>query len=210
MNKAIIGTKLGMSQIFTPEGKVIPVTIVLAEPNTVVQVKNNEIDGYEAVKIGYGAVKEKNVNKPNQGQFKKAKVTPNRIMKEFRFDNSKDYKMGDKILCTTFKEGDIVDVTGMTKGRGFTGTVQRWNTHIGPKSHGSGYHRGVGSMGSTASPGRVFKNKKMPGQYGNEQVTIQNLAIVRVDAERNLIFVKGGIPGPKKGLLIVKEAVKKG
>lgn len=210
MKKAILGTKLGMSQIFTPDGKVIPVTIIQAEPNTVVQVKNNEIDGYEAVKVGFGSIKEKNVNKPDQGQFKKAKVAPARILREFRFDNSKDYKMGDTIKCDIFKEGDIVDITGTSKGRGFTGTIQRWNTHRGPMSHGSGYHRGVGSMGSTASPGRVFKNKKLPGQYGSEQVTVQNLNIVRIDAAKNLLFVKGGIPGPKKGLLIVKEAVKKG
>jgi len=210
MNKAILGTKLGMSQIFTPEGKVIPVTVIQADPNVVIQVKNIEVDGYEAVKVGFGAVKEKNVNKPDEGQFKKANIKPAKVMKEFRFDNSKDYKMGDKIKCTVFSVGDSVDVTGMSKGRGFTGTVQRWNTHIGPKSHGSGYHRGVGSMGANTSPGRVFKNKKMPGQYGNEQVTVQNLTVVRVDAERNLLFIKGGIPGAKKGLLIVKEAAKKG
>ena len=194
MKKAILGTKLGMSQIFTPDGKVIPVTIIQAEPNTVVQVKNNEIDGYEAVKVGFGSIKEKNVNKPDQGQFKKAKVAPARILREFRFDNSKDYKMGDTIKCDIFKEGDIVDITGTSKGRGFTGTIQRWNTHRGPMSHGSGYHRGVGSMGSTASPGRVFKNKKLPGQYGSGQVTVQNLNIVRIDAAKNLLFVKGGIP----------------
>ena len=210
MEKAILGIKLGMSQVFTPSGRVIPVTVVQAGPCTVVQLKTKEIDGYDAVKVGYGEIRENAVNKPNVGQFKKAGVKPLRHLKEFRFDDCSAYEVGKEFACDTFKVGDKVDVSGLTRGRGFTGTIQRWNTHCGPKSHGSGYHRGVGSMGANSTPSRVFKNKKMSGQYGHERVTKQNLEIIKVDTDRNLLLIAGGIPGPKKGLVEIRSTVKKG
>jgi len=210
MNKAIIGTKLGMSQLFTPEGLVIPVTVIEAAPNTVVQVKNKAADGYDALKVAYKPAKERKLNKPELGQFKKANVPSHSILKELRLANSADYKAGDTIKCTIFAEGEAVDVTGITKGRGFTGNIQRWNMSKGPAAHGSGYHRGVGALSAGSTPGKVHKNRKMPGQYGAEQVTVQNLTVVKVDEKRNLLFVKGGVPGAKSGLLVIKETVKKG
>ena len=209
MNKAILGKKLGMSQIFTADGTMIPVTVVEAGPCCVVQVKTVEKDGYAAVKVGFGAVKEKNVNKPTAGQYKQAGVAPRKYMKEFRFADYSSYAVGGEIKCDVFAAGDHVDVVGTSKGRGYTGTIQRWNTHCGPKAHGSGYHRGVGSLSANSSPSRVFKNKKMPGQYGHERVTVQNLEVVKVDAARNIILIAGGIPGPKDSLVIVKESLKK-
>lgn len=208
MDKAIIGKKIGMSQIFTPEGKVIPVTVVEAGPCPVVQVKTVENDGYEAVQVGFGTVKETRVNKPESGHFKKAGVAVKKYLRELRLSNSTTYALGQEIKCDVFKEGYKVDVTGTSKGHGFSGVVQRWNNHIGPKAHGSGYHRGVGSMGACSSPSRVFKNKHMAGQWGHEKVTVQNLTVVRVDVARNLLLVKGAIPGPKGGLVVVKESVK--
>lgn len=209
MNKAILGKKLGMSQIFTADGTMIPVTVVEAGPCCVVQVKTADKDGYDAVKVGFGSVKEKNVNKPTAGQFKQAGVAPRKYMKEFRFADCSSYAVGGEIKCDVFAAGDHVDVVGTSKGRGYTGTIQRWNTHCGPKAHGSGYHRGVGSLSANSSPSRVFKNKKMPGQYGHERVTVQNLEVVKVDAARNIILIAGGIPGPKDSLVIVKESLKK-
>lgn len=209
MNKAILGKKLGMSQIFTADGTMIPVTVVEAGPCCVVQVKTVDKDGYDAVKVGFGSVKEKNVNKPTAGQFKQAGVAPRKYMKEFRFADCSSYAVGGEIKCDVFAAGDHVDVVGTSKGRGYTGTIQRWNTHCGPKAHGSGYHRGVGSLSANSSPSRVFKNKKMPGQYGHERVTVQNLEVVKVDAARNIILIAGGIPGPKDSLVIVKESLKK-
>ncbi len=208
MDKAIIGKKLGMSQIFTPDGKVIPVTVIEAGPCPVTQVKTKENDGYEAIQVGFGTIKETRVNKPQAGHFKKANVTAKRYLREFRFANCADFKLGQELTCDIFSEGDKVDVTGTSKGHGFSGVIQRWNQHIGPKAHGSGYHRGVGSMGACSSPSRVFKNKHMAGQWGHEKVTVQNLAVVRIDTARNIMLVKGGVPGPKNGLLIVKESVK--
>ena len=205
MNKAILGKKLGMSQIFTADGTMIPVTVVCC----VVQVKTADKDGYDAVKVGFGSVKEKNVNKPTAGQFKQAGVAPRKYMREFRFADCSSYAVGGEIKCDVFAAGDHVDVVGTSKGRGYTGTIQRWNTHCGPKAHGSGYHRGVGSLSANSSPSRVFKNKKMPGQYGHERVTVQNLEVVKVDAARNIILIAGGIPGPKDSLVIVKESLKK-
>ncbi|HIU83492.1 MAG TPA: 50S ribosomal protein L3 [Candidatus Faecicola pullistercoris] len=207
MNKAIIGKKLGMSQIFAADGKVIPVTVVEAGPCPVTQIKTKDKDGYEAVQVAFGIVKERNVNKPLQGQFKKAGVAPKRYLKELKL-NIADYQLGQEIKCTVFSEGDHVDVVGTTKGRGFTGVIQRWNQARGPMAHGSGYHRGVGSMSANSDPSRVFKNKKMPGQYGAEQVTIQNLVVARVDEARNLLLIKGGIPGPRGGMVIIKESIK--
>ena len=208
MNKAIMGTKLGMSQVFNADGTVIPVTVVLAGPCPVVQVKNAEKDGYNAIQIGYGAIKEKNVTKPVAGHFKKANVGPVRKLRELRLADCSAYNVGDQIKCDVFAAGEKVDVTGTSKGKGFAGAVKRWNHHIGPKAHGSGYHRGVGSMGACSTPSRVFKNKKMSGHLGNERVTVQNLTVVKVDTERNLILLKGAVPGPKGGFVVIKDSVK--
>ena len=208
MNKAIIGKKLGMSQIFAPDGKVIPVTVIEAGPCPVVQKKTVDNDGYDALQVAFGEIKEKNVNKPTAAHFKKAGVAPKRVLKELRLEDCSAYEVGQEIKCDVFAEGDFVDVTGTTRGRGFSGTIQRWNTHRGPMAHGSGYHRGVGSLSSNSDPSRVFKNKKMPGQYGNEQVTIQNLLVAKVDAARNLLLVKGAIPGAKGSIVVVKQTVK--
>ncbi len=208
MNKAIIGTKLGMSQVFTADGKVIPVTVVEAGPCPVVQLKTTEKDGYQAIQVAYGSIKDKNVNKPVKGHFAVAKVTPMRHLREFRLADCSGYKVGDEIKCDVFTEGEKVDVTGTSKGKGFAGAVKRWNHHIGPKAHGSGYHRGVGSMSANSTPSRVFKNKKMSGHLGNERVTVQNLTVVKVDKERNLILIKGAVPGPKGSVVIVKNGVK--
>ncbi len=208
MDKAIIGKKIGMSQIFTQDGKVIPVTVVEAGPCPVVQVKTVENDGYNAIQVGFGNVKETRVNKPEAGHFKKAGVTVKKYLREFRFADCSSYTLGQELTCDMFTVGDKVDVTGTSKGHGYSGVVQRWNNHIGPKAHGSGYHRGVGSMGACSSPSRVFKNKHMAGQWGHEKVTVQNLMVARVDAARNLLLIKGAIPGPKGGLVIVKESIK--
>ncbi|MDR3186186.1 MAG: 50S ribosomal protein L3 [Christensenellaceae bacterium] len=219
MNKAILGQKIGMSQIFASDGTVIPVTVVNAGPCLILQRKTVDKDGYDAVKVAFGEIKDQNVNKPNAGQFRQALSVEGaqktsgpkyaRHMREFRFDDYSNYEVGKSIKCDVFVKGDHVDVTGNTRGRGFTGTIQRWNTHCGPKAHGSGYHRGVGSLSANSTPSRVFKNKKMPGQYGNEQVTIQNLEIVRVDAPRNLLFVAGGIPGADGSLVVIKQTIKR-
>ena len=208
MNKAIMGTKLGMSQVFNADGTVIPVTVVLAGPCPVVQVKNAEKDGYNAIQIGYGTIKEKNVTKPVAGHFKKANVGPVRKLRELRLADCSAYNVGDQIKCDVFAAGEKVDVTGTSKGKGFAGAVKRWNHHIGPKAHGSGYHRGVGSMGACSTPSRVFKNKKMSGHLGNERVTVQNLTVVKVDTERNLILLKGAVPGPKGGFVVIRDSVK--
>lgn len=208
MDKAIIGKKLGMSQIFTADGKVIPVTVVEAGPCTVVQIKTAENDGYDAVQVGFGSIKETRVNKPVAGHFKKAGVSVKRYLRELRFANCAAYALGQELTCDMFTEGDKVDVTGTSKGHGFSGVIQRWNQHRGPMAHGSGYHRGVGSMGACSSPSRVFKNKHMPGQWGHEKVTVQNLTVARVDKARNLLLIKGAIPGPKGGVVVVKDSIK--
>lgn len=210
MKKAIIGKKLGMTQVFTPEGAVIPVTVVEAGPCPVVQVKNNEKDGYEAVVVAFDKQKAQRVNKPRTGAFKKAGVDTYRVLKEFRFDNSADYSLGQEIKADIFAEGDKVDVTGTTRGRGFTGVIQRWNQHRLKMTHGTGpVHREVGSMSANSTPSRVFKNKNMPGHYGVERVTVQNLDIVKVDTSRNILLVKGCIPGPKGSVVTIREAVKR-
>lgn len=210
MKKAILGKKLGMTQLFCEDGKMIPVTVVEAGPCVVVQKKTVETDGYEAVQFGFADKEERKMNKPLKGHFDKAGVVYKRYLREFRLDDISSLNVGDEIKADTFEAGECVDVTGRTKGRGYTGTVKRWNTHRGPMTHGSGYHRGVGSMGACSDPSRVYKGKKLPGHYGNEQVTIQNLDIARVDAERNLILVRGAIPGPKGGLVYIKSTVKSG
>lgn len=210
MKKAILGKKLGMTQIFTPDGLVVPVTVVEAGPCYVVQKKTNEKDGYEALVVAFDQTKENRLNKPQLGVLKKANVAPSKILREFRFENTADYEIGKEIKADIFAESDIVDVSGTTRGRGFTGNIQRWNAHRLKMTHGVGpVHREVGSMGANSTPSRVFKNKKMPGHYGSESVTIQNLEIVKVDAERNILLVKGCLPGPKGSIVTIKEAVKR-
>jgi len=208
MTKVILGKKVGMTQIFAQDGTVIPVTVVQAGPCPVVQIKTEEKDGYQAVKVGFGEVKEQRVNKPEKGQFVKANAPVLRFMREFKFDNTADYKAGDVINCDIFAQGDKVDVTAKSKGHGFSGVIQRWNQHRGPMTHGSGCHRVVGSMGASSSPSHVMKNKHMPGQWGNEQVTVQNLEIVRVDTERGVLLIKGAVPGAAGALLTIKQSVK--
>ena len=209
MNKAIIGRKLGMTQIFSADGKVIPVTVIEAGPCPVVQVKTVSKDGYSAVKLGFMDVEEKNLNKPEAGQFKKAGVAPKKYLKEFRLENAESIEVGAEIKCDVFSEGDKVDVIGITKGHGYTGVIKRWNQHRLKETHGVGpVHREVGSMGANSSPSRVFKNKHLAGQYGVEQVTILNLEVVKVDAARNAILVKGAVPGPKGGIVSIRNSVK--
>lgn len=208
MQKAILAKKLGMTQIFDENGKVIPVTVIEAGPNPVIQKKTVENDGYSAVQVGFIDIKDKKANKPKKGHFAKAGVSPKRYLREFRLDDVSAYNIGDEIKADIFAAGEKIDVTGITKGKGFAGTVKRWGTHRGPMTHGSGYHRGPGSMGMCSSPGRVFKGKRLPGHMGVERVTIQNLSVVRIDIYQNIILVKGGLPGPKGGLLIIKNTVK--
>ena len=212
MKKAILGKKIGMTQLFLEDGRLVPVTVVEAGPCVVTQVKTVATDGYEAVQVGFGELSEqrakKLLNKPELGHFSKAGVSPARYLREFRFDDVSSYKVGDAIKCDVFAAGDKVDVIGTSKGHGFTGVIQRWNFHTGPMAHGSKYHRGVGSLSANSTPSRVFKNKKMSGQYGGERVTIQNLDIVKVDAERNLIMIRGAIPGANGSLVTVRNAVK--
>lgn len=209
MNKAIVGKKLGMTQVFSADGKVTPVTVVLAGPCPVVQIKTVERDGYSAVKVGFEQVKEKALNKPELGQFKKAGVAPCRHLKEFRLDSAAQYEVGKDITVEIFQDGDKVDVVGLTKGHGYSGVIKRWNQHRLMASHGVGpVHREVGSMGANSSPSRVFKNKRLPGQYGHEQVTIQNLEVVKVDVARNVLLIKGAIPGPKGGVVCISDSVK--
>lgn len=209
MNKAIIGKKLGMTQVFTQNGLVIPVTVVEAGPVTVVRKKSAEKEGYDALVVAYEQIREKLVNKPEMGVFKKAEVAPHRTLKELRLDNCNEYEIGSVIKCDIFNENDMVDVSGTTRGRGFTGNIQRWNAHRLKMTHGTGpVHREVGSLSANSTPSRVFKNKKMPGQYGHESVTIQNLEVVKVDVDRNILLIKGCVPGPRGSLVIVKQAVK--
>ena len=209
MNKAIIGRKVGMTQIFTPEGKVIPVTVVKAGPCPVVQIKTVEKDGYAALKLGFDEVSEKRINKPELGQFKKAGVKPQKVLREFRLSDLSAYEVGKEVKADTFKEGDKVDVAGVSKGHGFSGVIKRWNQRRLKETHGVGpVHREVGSMGANSTPSRVFKQKHMPGQYGHEKVTVQNLEIVKVDAARNALLIKGAIPGPKGSIVTVCDSVK--
>ncbi len=209
MEKAIIGRKIGMTQVFADDGRVEPVTVIEAGPCYVTQIKTQDKDGYNSVQVAFGDIKAKNVNKPVAGTFKKAGVEPKRVLKEFKYDDISKFSLGQEIKADMFSEGDLVDVSGITKGHGFTGVIKRWNQQRLKMTHGVGpVHREVGSMGANSTPSRVFKGKKMPGQYGNEAVTVQNLKVVRVDADRNLILVKGAIPGPKKSIVTIKSAVK--
>ncbi len=209
MNKAIIGRKVGMTQIFAEDGKVIPVTVVEAGPCPVVQVKTVETDGYNALKLGFIETKEQALNKPELGQFKKAKITPCKVLKEVRIEKVEGYNVGDKVNADIFAAGEKVDVKGVTKGHGYTGVIKRWNQHRLKETHGVGtVHREPGSMGANSTPSRVFKHKHLAGQYGVENVTIQNLEIVRVDAARNAILIKGAIPGPKGSVVTIADSVK--
>ena len=208
MKKGIIGQKIGMTQIFDEKGHVIPVTVIEAGPCVVAQKKTAENDGYDAVQLGFMDVKEKHLTKAELGHFKKVGVSPKRHLKEFRLDDCSAYEVGTEVTVETFAAGEKVDITGITKGRGFTGCVKRWGHHILRMTHGTGpIHRQPGSMG-VIDPARIFKNKKMPGQYGNEQVTILNLVAVKIDAEKNLIAVKGAVPGSKGGIVFIRDSVK--
>ena len=208
MNKAILATKVGMTQIFDETGASIPVTVLQAGPCVVTQVKTEENDGYNAVQVGFADVREKLVNKPVQGLFDKAEVPYKRYLREFRFDNASDYEVKQEIKADIFAAGDHVDVTAVSKGKGYQGAIKRHGQSRGPMTHGSKYHRHAGSNGAASDPSKVFKGKKMPGQMGHVKVTVQNLEVVRVDAENNLLLVKGSVPGPKKSLITIKETVK--
>ena len=208
MKKGIIGRKVGMTQIFDEIGNVIPVTVIEAGPCVVAQKKTSENDGYDAIQLGFMEVKEKHMTKAEKGHFEKAGVAAKKHLKEFRLDDCSAYNVGDVVTADTFAAGDKVDVTGMTKGRGYTGAIKRWNLHKLQATHGVGpIHRQSGSMG-VIDPARIFKNKKMAGQYGNEQVTVLNLEVVKIDAEKNLIAVKGAIPGAKNGIVFIRDSVK--
>ena len=208
--KAIIGRKVGMTQIFDQKGNVVPVTVIEAGPCSVVQVKTVETDGYDAVQLGFGEVKESKVNKPVSGHFKKAGVAASKHLREFRTCEAckDDLKVGDIVKADVFADGDMVDIQGTSKGKGFQGVIKRHGQHRGPMGHGSMYHRRPGSMGPTSTPGRVFKGKKLPGHMGVDKVTIQNLEIVRVDLDKNAILVKGSVPGNKGGILKIRHSVK--
>ena len=210
MKKAILATKVGMTQIFNEDGQLIPVTVLQAGPCVVTQVKTEENDGYAAVQVGYGEIREKLVNKPEKGHFDKAGVAAKRVVKEFRFENAEEYTLAQEIKADIFAAGDKIDATAVSKGKGFQGAIKRHNQSRGPMTHGSKFHRHAGSNGSASDPSKVFKGKKMPGQMGNKKITIQNLEVVRVDAEKNLLLVKGSVPGPKKSLVTIKETVKSG
>ena len=210
MAKAILGRKLGMTQIFTEEGKVVPVTVILSGNNVVIQNKTEDKDGYNAVQIGFGEVKEQRVNKPLKGHFEKAGVKPLKFLREVRLKAASEYKVGDTIGVDIFAAGDLVDVTGTSKGKGFAGGIKRHNFARGPMGHGSKSHREPGSTGSMISGpgGRVLKGKKLPGRMGGERVTVQRLTVVKVDTNRNLLLIKGAVPGPKKSFVVIKETVK--
>ena len=209
MNKAIIGRKVGMTQIFAEDGRMIPVTVVEAGPCPVVQVKTVANDGYAALKLGFIETSEKALTKPELGQFKKAGVKPHKVLKEIRVDNAETYEVGAELKADVFAAGEKVDVSGVTKGHGFTGVIKRWNQHRLKETHGVGpVHREPGSMGSISDPSRVFKHKHLAGQYGVENVTVQNLEVVKVDVERNVLLIKGAIPGPKGSIVTVKNSVK--
>ena len=200
MKKAIIGKKVGMTQIFDENGRVIPVTVVEAGPCVVVQKKTVETDGYDAIQVGFG--------EPRKGHFAKAGVSLRRTLKEFRMEDVANYNVGDEIKVDTFEIGDKVDVSGVSKGKGFQGTIKRWNASRGPMSHGSKFHRAPGSMGAASDPSRTFKNKRMPGHMGAKNTTVLNLEVVKIMPEKNIILIKGGIPGPNKGTVVIRNSVK--
>lgn len=206
--KRILGKKIGMTQIFEEDGRLIPVTVVEAGPLNIVQIKNEDNDGYNSIQIGYVDMKENKLNKPMKGHFDKAQVEYKRHLKEFRVENPDEYEIGQELKVDLFEVGDKVDVSGISKGKGTQGPIKRHGYGRGPSTHGSKYHRSGGARSAASDPGRVFKGRKGPGQMGNERVTVQNLEIIRVDADRNLLLIKGAVPGPKGGLLTIKESVK--
>ena len=208
MKKAILATKVGMTQIFDENGVLVPVTVLQAGPCVVTQVKTADNDGYSAIQVGFGEKKENRVNKPMKGQFAKAGVSCKRYLKEFRFEDAETYTLGQEIKADIFAAGDHIDATAVSKGKGFQGAIKRHGQSRGPMAHGSKYHRHAGSNGACSDPSKVFKGKHMPGHMGHVQVTVQNLEIVRVDTENNLLLVKGAVPGPKKSLVTIKETVK--
>ena len=208
MNKGLIGKKLGMTQIFDEQGKVIPVTVIEAGPCVVAQVKTVETDGYNAIQLGFGDVKESKINKPEKGHFAKSKLTPKKHLREFRLDSVENINVGDELKADTFTAGDQLDIQGTSKGKGFQGVIKRHGQSRGPMGHGSMYHRRPGWMGPTSTPGRVFKGKKLPGHMGSQTITIQNLEVVRVDLDKNVILVKGSVPGAKGAILKLKTSVK--
>ena len=209
MKKAILATKVGMTQIFNENGSLIPVTVLQATPNVVTQVKTVENDGYAAVQVGFGEIRDVLVNKPRKGHFAKAGVANKRFLREFKFENAAEYTVGQEIKADIFAEGDKIDVTGISKGKGFQGAIKRFGLSRGPMKHGSKYHRHAGSNGAATTPGRVFKGKHMPGHMGAVKVTVQNLEVVKVDVDNNLLLVKGAVPGSKKSMIVLKETVKK-
>lgn len=220
MEKAIVGRKLGMTQIFDETGLMIPVTVVEAGPNTVIRKKTTERDGYQAVCVAFDDIKERTpkdgqakkdrLSKPRMGEFKKAGVSPKRVVREFKFADCDKYEVGKDITCDIFSDGDMVDVSGVTRGRGFTGVIKRWNQRRLKMTHGTGpVHRSLGSTGANSTPSKVIKGLHMAGQYGHENVTIQNLKVVKVDKDRGVLLIRGAVPGPKGGLVTVKETVKK-
>lgn len=204
----IIGKKIGMTQVFNEDGIVTAVTVIEVTPMVVTQIKTVETDGYNAIQVATGDVKDKHVNKPMRGHFNKAGVSFKKLLKEFRVDNPAEFKVGQTITADLFTEGQIIDVTGTSKGKGTTGPIRRYNQSRGPETHGSKYHRGGGSIGAASYPARVFKGMPMAGRMGNEQVTVQNLEIVKLDVERNLLLIKGAVPGPKKGRITIRKAIK--
>ena len=208
MKKALIGKKIGMTQIFDEQGKVIPVTAIEVGPCTVMQIKTVEQDGYQAVQLGFGDVKESKLTKPELGKFKKNKLQPKKYLREVRLDSIEGIKVGDELKADVFAVGDKVDIQGTSKGKGFQGVIKRWGQSRGPMGHGSMYHRRPGSMGSTSTPGRVFKGKKLPGHMGVDKVTVQNLEVVKVDLDKNAILIKGSVPGNKGSILKIRKTVK--
>lgn len=206
--KAILGEKIGMTQIFTEDGRVVPVTVVKAGPCVIVQKKTVDTDGYNAIQVGFGDIKEKNVNKPKKGHFAKVKATPTRHLREFLTGEPSELEAGSEIKADIFEAGEKIDVSATSKGKGFKGVIARWGQHRGPMSHGSRYHRRPGSMGACASPAKVMKGKRLPGHMGVVKVTVQNLEVVKVDTDKNLILIKGAVPGPKGGLVTIKKSVK--
>ncbi|MDF2502570.1 MULTISPECIES: 50S ribosomal protein L3 [Clostridium] len=208
MKKAILGKKLGMTQIFNEAGKIVPVTVIEAGPCAVLQKKTIENDGYEAIQVAFYDTREKLINKPLKGHFDKAGVSAKKFIKEFRLEDTSAYELGAEIKVDTFTAGEKVDVSGVSKGKGFQGTIKRWNAHRGPMSHGSKFHRAVGSMGASSDPSRTFKNKRLPGHMGHVNTTVLNLEVAKVIPEKNVILIKGGVPGPNKGFIVIRNSIK--
>lgn len=210
MKKSLLGQKIGMTQIFNEYGDMIPVSVIVVEPNVVVQVKTTDKEGYDAIQVGYGVVRDKLVNSPQKGHFKKAGIKFKRHLREFRLEDCSSYNVGTQIDINIFSQGEKIDVIGVSKGKGFQGTIKRWNGRRGPMSHGSKFHRSVGSMGGSSDPSRTFKNKKMPGRMGGRKCTVQNLEIVKIIPEKNVILIKGCIPGSNRSIIQIRDCVKKG